>query len=347
MPNKVTDEAVAWFIRLRSADVSSGDYHLHQEWLASSKAHRRVYEAVGREWSGLDGLNDWAGSELSQRNLKGTLAQRRQKNVWAMVVATAATFALAAVLLPRLQETPERYQTAKAEQREVSLADGSRLNLNTASAVEVQFDADVRQLTLTQGEGVFDVEHDSKRPFVVVAGKNKVIALGTRFSVYYLNDQDIQVTVLEGRVAVVPLEQPVQSAVRRFSDKASKGTSQSSPSRPGNVVLEADQQAQVSGDGQFSSLVKVSAASEVAWIEGKLIFDNAPLREVVAELSRYIPGQITVDESVPDHPVTGVIHIRSAETMLELLSQVVPVTPVKQSASLTILHAAAALPNRG
>lgn len=347
MSDKVNDEAVAWFLRLRSADVSSGDCHLHQEWLAADQANRRAYDAVVTEWADLDGLNDWAGGELSQRNLKVTLAQRRRKNSWITVFATAAMLVLAVGLLPTLQEKPEQYQTAKAERREVSLADGSRLNLNTASAVEVQFDADVRQLTLTQGEGVFDVQHDSKRPFVVLAGKNKVIALGTRFSVQYLNDQDLKVTVLEGRVAVVPIDQPVQLAAKRFSQGSSFRKRQSETTLSESLVLEADQQAHVSGDGRLSSLIEVSAAREVAWIEGKLIFDNTPLREVVAELSRYVPGQISVDQNVPDHPVTGIIQIRSAETMLELLSQVVPVTPVKQSASLTILHAARALPNRG
>ena len=92
---------------------------------------------------------------------------------------------------------------------------------------------------------------------------------------------------------------------------------------------------------------KVRAASETAWIEGKLVFDNTPLREVVKELSRYIPGDILVDQNVPNHLVTGIIHIRNADTMLGLLSQVVPVTPIKQSASLTVLHAAPPLGNRG
>lgn len=347
MTDKLTDEAVAWFTRLRSSDVSSDDRKVYQEWLIADESHQKAYQTVAREWAGLDNLDDWARSELLQLNLKATLVQRRRKSLWVTGFATAATLVVAVALLPLWQEGPGRYETVKGEQREISLADGSRLNLNTAAAVEVQFDADVRQLTLTQGEGVFDVEHDSRRPFVVLAGKNKVIALGTRFSVKHLNGGDIQITVLDGRVAVVPIEQSVQRAVKRFSEKSSSMKKATDITQLDSLLLEADQQTRVSVDGQFSSLLKVSAASETAWLEGKLIFDNTPLREVVEELSRYVPGQVHVDQGVPDHPVTGIIYIRSEETMLELLSQVVPVTPVKQSASLTVLYATTALPNRG
>ncbi|MEH6581576.1 MAG: FecR domain-containing protein [Halioglobus sp.] len=347
MSDTMIDEAVAWLIKLRSPEVSSGDRHAHQEWLAANDLHRRAYETVSSEWSDLDDLDDWARGELAQLNLNASVLLRRRKKLWVAGFATAASFALALVLFPLLQSAPDRYQTDEAERREISLADGSRLHLNATSAVDVSFDADVRQLTLEQGEGVFDVEHDSKRPFVVVAGNSKIIALGTRFSVHHTDSQDIQVTVLDGRVAVVPLEQSIEGAVKQFSSESSSREALSPIGQRESLILEADQQARVSADGQFLSLLEVSAASEAAWIEGKLVFDNTPLREVVEELSRYVPGRIRVDPSVPDHPVTGIIHIRSSETMLELLSQVVPVTAVKQSASLTILHPAPARPNNG
>jgi transmembrane sensor len=347
MSDKINEEAVAWLVKLRSTEVSSGARHAHQEWLTAHQSHRRAYDIVTAEWSDLDDLDGWARGELAQRNLNASLTLRRRKKLWFTGFATAASIALAVIVLPQLQQGPERYQTDKAERREISLADGSRLHLNSTSAVEVSFDEEVRQLTLKEGEGVFDVEHDSKRPFVVVAGKNKVIALGTRFSVHYINSQDIQVTVLDGRVAVVPLDQSVERAVKQFSSESSSLEAAVQISQRESLILEADQQAHVNADGQFVSLLTVSAASEAAWIEGRLVFDNTPLREVVEELSRYVPGRILIDPSVPDYPVTGIIQLRSLDTMLELLSQVVPVTAVKQSGSLTVLHTATARPNHG
>jgi transmembrane sensor len=347
MTNRITDEAVAWFVRLRSAAVTSGDRHAHQQWLMADDLHRQAFAAVASEWSDLDQLDGWARAELAQLNLAAGAVRRRRNSLWISGLATAATLTLSVLMWPLLQDSPERYQTDQTERREITLADGSRLHLNATSAVEVRFDEEIRQLTLQEGEGVFDVEHDSNRPFVVLAGNSKIIALGTRFSVYHVNHQDIQVTVLDGRVVVVPLEEPVARAVSQFSSEVSSLQRSAQITQLDSLILEADQQARVSVDGKFLALLEVSAASEAAWIEGKLVFDSTPLREVVDELSRYIPGQIRVAPSVPDYPVTGIIQIRSSETMLELLAQVVPVTAVKQSASLTVLHANSALPNRG
>jgi len=347
MSDTITEEAVEWFVKLKSSEVSSGDRHVYNEWLLADESHRVAYQEVVAQWSGLDEIDDWARSELAQLNLNANLLRRRRKNLWTSGFAAAALFAFAIIMLPLMQDGSELYLTNATERRQITLEDGSRMHLNSASSIEISFDAEVRQLSLTRGEGVFDVEHDSNRPFVVLAGKNKIIALGTRFSVYHTGDQDIQVTVLDGRVAIVPVEQSVEMAVKQFSKALVSVENGPQGEQPESVILEADQQARLSVEGQISSLVKVRAASETAWIEGKLVFDNTPLREVVKELSRYIPGDILVDQNVPNHPVTGIIHIRSADTMLGLLSQVVPVTPIKQSASLTVLHAASPQGNRG
>ena len=119
MSDKMNDEAVAWLIKLRSAEVSSGDRHAHQEWLAAHESHRRAYELVTGEWSDLDDLDGWARGELAQRNLNASLTLRRRKKLWFAGFATAASIALAMIVLPQLQEGPDHYQTDKAERREI------------------------------------------------------------------------------------------------------------------------------------------------------------------------------------------------------------------------------------
>lgn len=220
----------------------------------------------------------------------------------------------------------------------MTLEDGSRLHLNTASAVAVSFESELRQVTLSKGEGVFDVEHDSKRPFVVRAGASNIIALGTRFSVHYKDLKEVEITVLEGRVAVVPTEVPPSSVIAQFSN-AEVALADDQQSLSGSLILGPNQQVIVSVAGRVEQVAEVNAANETAWLEGKLVFDGTPLRTVAAELSRYVPGQIRVANDVLEHPVTGIIQIRNTETMLNLLSLLIPVTPVKQSASVTVLHA--------
>lgn len=347
MPDIISEQAVDWFVRLRSTEVTSGDRHAYEQWLLADESHRQAYDSVVTQWSDLDDLDYWARGEIAQLNLSENMVHRRRKMLWSSGFATAAILALAIMIWPLIPRDSDLYQTDQAERREISLADGSRMNLNSATSVEVNFSDEVRQLKLEKGEGVFDVEHDSMRPFVVLAGKNKIIALGTRFSVYHISEENIQVTVLDGKVAIVPLAQSVETAIKQFSNDYPSVHQSPNAEQLDSLILEADQQARVSAEGKISSLVEVRAASETAWIEGKLVFDNTPLREVVKELSRYTPGEILVDQSVPNHPVTGIIHIRSSDTMLGLLSQVVPVTPIKQTATLTVLHATKALRNRG
>ncbi len=321
--------AVDWFVRLHAPDTTPEDRQAHAEWLSANPAHRNHYDAVEDAWQDLDSLELRARDELDGLDLHGGRRVTRQAALWFGVFATAAAVMLVAVLT--LYEPTVRFETAKAEQRQVSLEDGSRLHLNTASAVAVRFTSDVREVSLSKGETLFDVNHDERRPFVVRVGSSNVIAIGTRFAVY-LDGDKLTVTALEGRVAVVPASVDIADAVVEGGTRITPG--------PNRVFLEADRQAQLDVDGGVEMLQEVNAANVTAWQEGKLVFDSTPLREVVRELSRYTPGDIRVAGDVPDHPVTGIIRIRSAEAMCHLLSQVVPVLPVNESARLTVLYPA-------
>jgi transmembrane sensor len=338
MHNEVRETAVQWFVKLRATDVSSADRHLHSEWLHSNEENQQAYDLVCAEWSDLDELDTWARGELGQLNLANNARSQKKTTHWVSGLAVAAAIILSVVLWPVFQDQSQYYQTVKSEQRLITLEDGSRLHLNTASAVSVNFESELREITLSQGEGVFDVEHDSVRPFVVRAGSTRVISLGTRFSVEHRGMNEIEVTVLEGRVAIVPDNVSQKKVLEHYSDPDVK-LLEEVRTLPESLILGPDQQVTIRIDGIAEQIHQVIAANEMAWLEGKLVFNETPLREVAHELSRYVPGQIRVANEVPDHPVTGIIQIRSTETMLDLLSQVVPITPVKQSASVTVLHA--------
>jgi len=220
-----------------------------------------------------------------------------------------------------------KYETMKGEQRKIVLEDGSRIHLNSTSSINVKFTAQEREINMLEGEGLFDVAHERNRPFVVRVRDTKIVAVGTYFSVYYKKDQ-IAVTVLEGRVAIMPADTPtgkVDTDIISESDKT-------------RVLLESNRRAYVNEKGQVKDVEVVDADKLTAWKRGLIILDNTPLREAAEEISRYIVGEVRVASNVPDFPVTGVIKIRDQETMLQLLSEVVPVTPVRQSSQLTMLY---------
>lgn len=332
----VLEQAVDWFVRLRAESASTADRHAHAEWLAADPEHARVYASVERDWYELDGLEERARSRLVQLNLKG--ARRQRQRAWRVggLAAAAAALLVVVVVLVQLGAGPveQRFETVKAEQRQIALQDGSRVHLNTDSAIGVRFTASTREVSLYRGEGLFDVGYDPRRPFVVRAARTSVIAVGTRFAVLLGGRDDLTVTVLEGQVAIAPSAATLD-VVPAGNDAADAGGAGETLNR---VFLSPDRQARLGTDGSIQAVEVVNAGNVTAWQEGKLVFDNTPLREVAREVSRYTPGEIRVASGVPDHPVTGIIQIRSARSMVDLLSRVVPVRAVAESADLTILY---------
>jgi transmembrane sensor len=335
MSNEHAGQAIEWFLKLRAPDASSSDRHAHSQWMAESQAHRDSYAVVEQQWRNLDRIEYWARGELAQLNLRAGVDSRRRARFWLKgLTVTAAVLALSAVAVMVQSPDAVEFETAKTEQRRLALADGSWMHLNSASAVEVNFTPHVRQIELKRGEGFFDVGHDQRRPFVVTAAGRSVIAMGTRFSVY-LQEDDLLVTVLDGRVAIVREDgdQPAPGVIR------GAGPEETGPSANSDrVFLEKDRQARFDAAGTLEELKEVKATDETAWLEGKLIFDGTPLRQAVMEMSRYIPGEVRVAPGVPDHPVTGIIHIRNTDAMVELLAQAVPVMAVRESSQLTVLY---------
>ena len=317
-----TRQAVQWFVKLRSPAVSSADRHAHAEWLEADARHRCLYDYVAKEWADLDGLSDWAGVEIGQLNLQAKpSAWRRAGGFWGVALATVAAVTIG--VLPWLFSQPlpsdppqVRYETAKAEQRQVVLQDGSRMHLNTASLVDVRFSAQVREVVLAEGEAVFDAKHDSARPFLVRTGGVAVRALGTRFAVRNLAQGDVEVTVLEGRVAVAPRRQAADATAMpwlRTSWWPALGVAPLFCGRTSNCASPGRTSRCSQGGGRRQ---RGRLGCKATWS-----LRAAPLREVVGEISRYVPGRIRVAEDVPDHLVTGIIQIRNPDAMIELLSK--------------------------
>ena len=319
------DEAADWFVRLNSGDVSQSTRSEHEAWLAEDDRNRERYEAVAGAMGDLAPIDDWMRTEVNRLNAR-VMARRARRTKGLIGVASAAA-AVAAVTLWITTYPENFYATERAEQREISLDDGSRIHLNSASSVAVRYSPEARTVELNDGEGVFDVSRDAQRPFVVSAADAEVVAIGTQFRVR-LAGGDVTVTVLEGAVAVFNRPgsgaMPAPGSIRSDSEP---------------TLLYANDQITLS-NGVMTAVESVNAAVATAWREGKLIYDATPLREVVAEMSRYTPIELAVADGVPDHPITGLIQIRSPDAMLRFISNAVPVTPVRASTERIVLHAA-------
>ncbi|MHA7818867.1 MAG: FecR family protein [Erythrobacter sp.] len=212
------------------------------------------------------------------------------------------------------------YSTRIGEMAEFSLPDGSTIALNTASEVRVDFSANKRDLVLVRGEAVFTVAKDSDRPFTVAAGRNRVVALGTVFAVRKTGNEEAQVTLIEGRIRVDQ------------GDRAEGSTS---------AQLVAGEQLRILPDRSFT-ISKAEMARATSWRDGRLVFDQTPLREVLEEFNRYTNEKhVLRDQRLGGLLVNGTFRIESSEHFAATLEAGFPVS-VRARSGGTILEVSAA-----
>ncbi|MGH3428923.1 MAG: FecR family protein, partial [Terriglobales bacterium] len=187
------------------------------------------------------------------------------------------------------------------------LADGSKVTLNTASAVHSDYTGAERRVTLIRGEAFFDVARDRTRPFVVQAGSRHVIAVGTAFDVRMQGPQT-KVTLVEGKVRVV-----------RDDGATVPGTTSSA--REPAVMLEAGS-ALLSREGGADQVERLDALRATSWTTGKLIFDGERLADVVAEMNRYSRERIVIsDPRLSERRVSGVFQPTSGPAFAKALEE--------------------------
>jgi transmembrane sensor len=196
--------------------------------------------------------------------------------------------------------TGPTYTTALGEQRTLRLADGSLMQLNTRSRVQVRFSDHSRDIRLLQGEAFFDVQHDASRPFRVQAGDTVVEAVGTQFNVYRAGEQT-KVAVIEGRVRI--LEQEVTPDV---------------PPQP--QLIRAGEALSIAEGRPLLKLQAEEIAAAIAWRERKLVFSGKRLEDVAAEFNRYNNRRIVIaDEAARDKLLSGTFNADDPDSLILFL----------------------------
>jgi transmembrane sensor len=207
----------------------------------------------------------------------------------------------------------------------VPLRDGSNITLNTDSQIRVALTGAERHIELKQGEAFFDVARDPSRPFVVVAGKQRIIAIGTKFSVQR-NGDSVEVVVTEGKVRVEEASRPL----RRNATDTQGATPPRGATAP--VFLTAGAIALADEAGvlvQRKSLEE--AETHLSWRNGVLIFRDLSLADAVAEFNRYNAHKIEIaDPTVAALKVEGNFRATNADAFVRLLEDYFPIRVVAQ-----------------
>ena len=309
-------QAIEWQAILSSDLVNEHQRHEFAEWLNESTDNQNAWQAINQFWTGLDKLT-WADINNKQRcptlTLKPSLAVKQRPTYYKIGLAMAASvLLLVANIRQQLDFYLADYHCNAGQQQQISLADGSKILLNTESALSVNFSEHQRLITLHQGEGYFKVAADSSRPFVVKTDAGQVQALGTAFDVKQ-QQQEVSVTVFEHAVKIT-------TTSGEQKDK----------------LLESEQII-FTRDG-FKALNHANLQRAAAWHQQIMVFQDKPLAEVVAELDRYRPGKIMIiGDAVKKLPITGVFGIADSDIALQTLQQSLPVKITKFTNNLIII----------
>jgi len=299
LPNikEVEREASEWIVRLNADDVSAEDRNRFEVWLRSHPLHARAYEELlvtWRQFTAAAPLTQVAGDTGSPQQAESPYRPRRWRQ---LAMAMAMCGIVAAVSLGfylHSLTTAARFETALGERATLSLPDGSTLQLNSNSSVRVDYSLRSRIIHLERGEAFFKVAHDVNRPFWVTTGDSWVRAVGTAFGVY-LNRKGVRVTVHEGTVKL------------------------------GSAVLTAGEQADL--EGRLTTTRKLSTADLArvgAWQNGWVSIENNNLCDVIAELNRYTPRQVVLEDAqLCSLSVGGAFQAnpQGAEALLSMLEQ--------------------------
>nr|WP_284701320.1 FecR family protein [Rhodoplanes tepidamans] len=298
----VFDEAAAWFARRDAAPPSDADERAFAAWMADP-AHRAAYAAVERVWREAGGMP----------HPIAPAAPRQGRAIAGLAIAASLLIAVVVAL-----DMPTRWaadvMTATGETRTVTLADGTAVTLDTASALAVDYDAGRRGVRLLRGAAVFAVARDTARPFEVEAAGGLVRALGTEF-VVRLEAGGALVTDLESRIGV------------SFPQSATPVT-----------LSPGEQIAYASGNG-LGAVATVDPGSVTAWRRGKLIVVDRPLGGVIRELNRYHVGTIKiVDPAIDQRRVSGVFEIHDPVAVVDSLEASLGLRSTRLSDYVILLH---------
>ncbi len=291
----ILTQAASWFVDLRSAQPGDAIYEAHQVWLAADSRHYDAWKRVER----LQKQLKIVPNEIRQGTLEKARQSRRQLIKTLVVVLTVGGAGGVAYKKRSLSSLMARYHTSPGEQNTIELADGSKVSLNTNTALDVSFSDDVRELTLYRGEIIIETGKGiPKQDFIVKTAQGTVKALGTRFQVR-CNDGETWVGVSKYAVEVK-------------AEKASNA-----------VKVQAGHC--LSFDINKPSSLRLMPNNMDAWTQGMLIISNWQLDQFITELGRYHKGALRCDPAVASLRISGAFNINDTRSVLENLSSTLPV----------------------
>ncbi|MGE0668834.1 MAG: FecR domain-containing protein [Sphingomonadales bacterium] len=303
IPASIRAEAAAWLARLHSEERTRADEERFRAWLAMDGRHQEAFDLVTLAWDAAGGLKAVARPD-----------RRPPVDRRAAMLAAAALVLVVSVIGAREPARSAFYSTQPLELRRVVLEDGSAVVLDTGTRIRVDMHRRAREVRMEKGRAHFEVVKDSRRPFSVVAGGEKVVALGTAFDVA-LDRREVEVTLLSGKVSVAPIDGAAAPRLLKAGDR---------------LVIE---------DGAVREADRPDMIKMMAWRRGRAGFADETLADAIRQINRYSRRPLVIgDEAVAAMRVSGVYSTTDSEAFAQSIAELLPVT-VQVSPSRIVLRA--------
>ena len=304
--HEILQQAAQWFATISDENVSLQQQKKLAQWLAQDVQHRDAWQFVDKVSQRFNqtkaNLPTTAVSNSIQAARKDRLSRRHAlQSIAAFALFSFFTYRYTPVWRYGKNYTAALFSDHHTELgviKTLKLADGGNIWLNTASAININYSATVRNIELINGEILINTAKDQQnRAFIVTSQHGQLQAVGTRFSVHQQEKRTF-VAVFDGAVLIT--------------------TKQGQQAR-----VEAGQQTDFN-DIEIAALETADYARE-AWSKGLLVADNISLAELVAQISRYRQGYIHLAPEVADLRIMGTYPINNPDHMLTMIADVLPV----------------------
>ncbi|NNE40197.1 MAG: DUF4880 domain-containing protein [Marinicaulis sp.] len=303
--SKNIDEVAAqWAARSISGDFSDGDRRALQRWLQANPSHAQAFDQYIEIAEQASDIADLIREDTLVRDLeKFSRESTNRRSWWVAGPAMAASIAAAGLFFfqsaPDIDNGWREFATARGETKEVRLADGSLVTLNTDTELRILMTDAERRIELSKGEALFDVVRDNDRKFVVASKAADTIVRGTRFNVEQTTNDTI-VSVLSGVVEVDPIADEKNALP---------------------VTLIAGHAVVVHSSGAHDPVVAFNPDIVSAWRRGFERYENQRLAYVVSDLNRYFDRPIVIrDVALENLPVTGGFDVTNQALVVQALS---------------------------
>lgn len=291
----IVEQASHWLMLHWGGQLDAAQQARFQAWQAADPEHYRAWQRLQRLQGTLAGVPSGTASQVLRE--QPDRRRRQTLKLLATLLLVGGTGYTAQAQLP-WREAMADLRTAPGQRSQHTLADGSRLALNSGSAVDIRFSEHERRIRLLTGELLLDSGQDpARRPLIVETAAGEIQALGTRFSVYEVEGGS-RVELYEGELQL----RPRQAAAMR---------------------LQAGQKSWFSAVRLGRS--EPADANAIAWNDGRLVAERMPLGQFLGELSRHRRGVLRCDPDVAHLPLTGVFPLADTDRVLVALQQSLPV----------------------